>query len=56
VLGQMVGNDVMSKVDHLTYVVLSRTEKHMLMGNYIVGTTVLVKVYCNIHSTYLTEK
>ena len=33
-LGQMVGNDVISKVDDLMYVVLSRSEKHMLTGNW----------------------
>ena len=32
-LGQMGGNDVISKVDDLIYVVLSRAEKHMLIGN-----------------------
>jgi hypothetical protein len=34
----MVGNDVISKVDDLMYVVLSRAEKHMLIGE-LVGTT-----------------
>ena len=33
VLGQIVGNDVTSQVDALMYVVLSRAEKHMLMGS-----------------------
>jgi hypothetical protein len=29
----MVENDVISKVDDIMYVVLSRAEKHMLIGN-----------------------
>jgi hypothetical protein len=37
VLGQMVGNDVISKVDDLMYVVLSRAEKHAY--GELVGTT-----------------
>lgn len=32
-LGQVVGNDVISKVDDLMCVILSRAEEHMLMGN-----------------------